>query len=72
MQKKTYIREGEHKVFIVEPHFDNKGNPLMGKWVDVPYIQCIEEGDIHLVHNGVKAVVPCDDIMFRDDDTFTI
>jgi len=72
MQKKTYIRDGEEKVLIVELHTDKKGNQLLGKWLDVPYIQCIEEGNINLVHNGIKVVIPCDDIMFRDEDTFVI
>lgn len=72
MQKKAYIREGEGKVLVVEVHYDSKGNPLLGKWLDVPYIQCVEEGNMHLTHNGIKAVVPCDDIMFHDSDTFFI
>lgn len=72
MQKKAHIREGEKKVLIVELHTDRKGNQLLGKWLDVPYIQCVEEGSITLMHDGIKVVVPCDDIMFRDEDTFVI
>ncbi len=72
MQKKAHIREGEKRVLIVEMHTDKKGNQLIGKWLDVPYIQCIEEGNIHLIHEGIEVVVPCDDIMFNDCDVFVI
>ena len=50
----------------------NKPIASLSKWLDVPYIQCVEEGNMHLTHNGIKAVVPCDDIMFHDSDTFFI
>lgn len=72
MRKKAQIREGEAKVLVVEIHFDTQVNPLLGKWLDVPFSQCVEEGNITLMHNGIKAVVPCDDIMFHDSDTFFI
>ena len=59
-------------MFVVEIDFDTQGNPLLGKWLDVPFSQCVEEGNMILMHNGIKAIVPCDDIMFYDKDTFFI
>ena len=72
MRKKAYIREGKSFVLVVEPHTDEEGNQLLGKWIDVPFIQCVEEGNMELLHNGIKAIVPCDDTMFKDCNTFVI
>lgn len=71
-RKWAYLRDGEEKALIAEEYFTMSGVPLVGKWLDVPYPQKVEEGMMHLTYKGEYVRITVDDIMFHSKDLFFV
>lgn len=65
-RKYRLVRQGNNALVSESVMLD--GEDLLGLWLDVPFIQDCDEGEMELFHNGKKIKIPVEKLMFRNRD----
>lgn len=71
-RKWAYLREGKGMALVAGSYYTQSGINLLGKWLEVPFAQKVEEGVMQLIYKGETVHIPVDDVMFKSGNLFFI